>query len=90
MINSSLDSTLAAYLELLAAAEQPGFSWGPAELRVAFQWADTLQQLVDRPESSAAIRARLQVRRLPSHRPLRCLPGLHTVMVFHADTILNI
>lgn len=77
MIDQSLDSALAAYLELLAAATQPDFDWGPAELRAAFQWADTMQQLVDSADGSAAVQTRLQVRP-PPRPPLP--PLLHTLL----------
>lgn len=65
----SLDQAVAALLDLLAAADEPGFHWGLEELRAACQWGHALQQLADTAGGAAAVRQRLQVRR---HRRRRC------------------
>ena len=57
---SLMDSALASFLDLLLSVEH-GFSWGPAELRAAFQWATTLQQLQEHASSASAVRQRLPV-----------------------------
>ena len=61
-IDTMITAALQAFLDLLLCADEPGFHWGPPELRAAFQWADTLQQLVDDAGAVAAVQAQLQVR----------------------------
>lgn len=69
----SLDQAVAALLDLLAAADEPGFCWGPEELRAACQWGNTLQQLADTTAGAAAVRQRLQVHRHRHRRRCLCL-----------------
>ncbi|KAL4856900.1 hypothetical protein ACK3TF_002942 [Chlorella vulgaris] len=56
----AIDSTLASFLDLLALLDEPTFRWGPAELRAAFQWGSTLQQLLGDANAAAIVRLRLQ------------------------------
>jgi hypothetical protein len=58
---AAVDSALAAFLDLLLLIDEPGFRWSPPELRAAFQWATTLQQLLQNPGAAALVQERLQV-----------------------------
>jgi hypothetical protein len=69
----AIDSTLASFLDLLALLDEPTFRWGPAELRAAFQWGSTLQQLLGDANAAAIVRLRLQVGP-PASTALRCGP----------------
>ena len=60
-MSAAVDSALAAFRDLLLLIDEPGFHWSPAELRAAFQWAATLQQLLHNAGAAALVQERLQV-----------------------------
>ena len=72
---AAVDSALAAFLDLLLLADEPGFRWSPVELRAAFQWAATLQQLLQHATAAALVQERLQVRVPGAAAAGAALPG---------------
>jgi hypothetical protein len=58
----AVESAVSCFIDLIAVVEEPAFFWGPAELRAAFQWSRTMQELLESGAAGNLVRQQLQVR----------------------------